>query len=88
MHMMVKDLGVTLRHPRWRKMQPPHTYKWKHFKRMCECHNMCRSSDHLKADVTVEYEWTFVWIVNRVAMMSIKTSAKFAFMDFSYVKDQ
>lgn len=49
---------------------------------------MCRSSDHLKADVTVEYEWTFVWIVNRVAMMSIKTSAKFAFMDFSYVKDQ
>lgn len=42
---------------------------------------MSPSSDHPRANVTIEYEWTYVWITNKVTMMSIKTSVELTFMD-------
>jgi len=44
---------------------------------------MSPSSDHPRANVMVEYEWTYVWITNKVTMMSIKTSVELTFMDIS-----
>jgi hypothetical protein len=51
--------------------------------RRCEGHAMSSSSECPRVDAMARYEWTSVWIVNEVAMMSMKISVGLTFMDIA-----
>ena len=52
-------------------------------KRECEGHDMSQISEHLRANVMAKYEQTGVWIINRMVMISMKTSVGLTFMDIT-----
>jgi hypothetical protein len=41
----------------------------------CEGHERSPVQNNPKSNVMVRYEWTYVWIANEVAMMSMDTNA-------------
>jgi glutamine cyclotransferase len=51
--------------------------------RRCEGHDRSPSSKRPRVNVMAGYEWTGVWIANRVAMMSMKTNAVLTFIDIA-----
>jgi len=49
----------------------------------CESQDRSPSSERLRANVMARYKWTGVYIVNEVAIMSMKINVGLTFMDIA-----
>jgi len=78
-----RHLGKKLWEPWYEsKIKPSHDDRRKHLGR-CEGHDMSPITEHLRANMMTRYEWTSVWIANKVVIMSMKTNAGLTFIDIA-----